>query len=125
MMRDVSGNQTPQHFNPTPAPCCCSRLVALALDEEGLHLLVLQDFHDRILRSVALRDRKERLLRLRHHRAREVVLVDRVVLGWTGPVQQWHDIAKVARRVGIAENDARTVHAKEIELYGLDDLLLL
>src|SRR5260370_39072932 len=23
MMRDVSGNQTPQHFNPTQPVCCC------------------------------------------------------------------------------------------------------
>ena len=56
--------------------CCCSRLVALALDEKGLHLLVLQDLHDGFLRSIALHDREERLLRLCHHRAREVVLVD-------------------------------------------------
>jgi hypothetical protein len=45
MMRDVSGNQTPQHFKPTKTVCCCSRLVALALDEDGFHVLVLQDFH--------------------------------------------------------------------------------
>jgi hypothetical protein len=37
--------------------------------------------------------------------AREVVLVDRVVPGRHGPVQQWRDIAKGARRVGVAEND--------------------
>src|SRR4051794_38128468 len=54
---------------------CCSRFVALALDEERLHLLVLQDLHGCLLGSVALRDREERLLRLSHHRAREVVLV--------------------------------------------------
>jgi hypothetical protein len=34
-----------------------SRLVALALHEEGLHLLELQDLHGRLLGSVALRDR--------------------------------------------------------------------
>jgi hypothetical protein len=36
-------------------------------DEEGLHLLVLQDLHGRLLGSVALPDREERL---RRHRAR-------------------------------------------------------
>ena len=86
-----------------------SRLVALALDKEGLHILVLQDLHGRLLGSVTLRDCEERLLRLRHHRAREVVLVDRVVLGRHGPVQQWHDVAKDARRVGVAENHGGTV----------------
>src|ERR1022692_1641182 len=89
----------------------CSRFVALALDEEGLHLLVLQDLHDCLLGSVALHDREERLLRLRHHRAREVILVDRVVFGRHGPVQQWHNVAKDAGRVGVAENDGGTVHA--------------
>ena len=84
-----------------------SRLVALSDDEEGLHLLVLQDLHARLLGSLALRDREERLLRLRHHRAREVVLVDRVVLGRHDPLQQWHDVAKNARRVRVA--DARRV----------------
>jgi hypothetical protein len=81
-----------------------STLVALAPDEEGLHLLVFQDLHGRLLGSVALRDREERLLRLPHHRARDVVLVDRVVLGRHDPVQQWHNIAKDARRVGVAQN---------------------
>src|ERR1700680_4421574 len=33
----------------------CSRLVALALDEEGLHLLVLQDLHGRLLESERVR----------------------------------------------------------------------
>src|ERR1017187_3484288 len=89
----------------------CSRFVALALDEEGLHLLVLQDLHDCLLGSVALRDREERLLRLRHHRTREVILVDRVVFGRHGPVQQWHNVAKDAGRVGVAGNDGGTVHA--------------
>lgn len=59
-----------------PAICCRLRLVAIAFHEEGLHFLVLQDFHGRLSRSVALRDCEERLLGLRHHRAREVVLVD-------------------------------------------------
>ena len=36
---------------------CCSRSVAIALYEERLHLLVRQDLHGCILRSVALRDR--------------------------------------------------------------------
>ena len=40
-------------------------------------------------------------------------------------MQQWHDVAKDARRVGVAENDGGTVHAKEVELDGLDSLLLL
>src|ERR1019366_8087652 len=115
----IQTTQTPQRFNPTQAACCYSRLVALALDEEGLHLLELQDLHGRLLGSVALRDREERLLRLRHRRAREVVPVDRVVLGRHGPVQQWHDVAKDARRVGVAENDGRTVQSKEVELDGL------
>ena len=53
-----------RYFQNSP---CCSRFVALALDEERLHLLVLQDLHDGLLGSVALRDREERLLRLRHH----------------------------------------------------------
>src|SRR5689334_24967181 len=96
---------TPQRFNPTQAACRCSRLVAVALDEEGLHLLVLQDPHGRLLGSDALRDRKERLLRPSHHRAREIILVDGVIFGRHGPVQQWHDIAKDARRVGVAENE--------------------
>src|ERR1035438_9064780 len=39
----------------------CSRFVALALDEEGLHLLVLQDLHDCLLGSVARSEREERL----------------------------------------------------------------
>src|SRR5689334_3434327 len=104
---------------------CGSRFVALALDEERLHLLILQDLHCRLLGSVALRDREERLLRLPHHRAREVVLVDGVVFGRHGPVQQWRDVAKDARRVGVAENDSGTVHAKKVELDGLDSLLLL
>src|ERR1700729_4159117 len=71
--------ERPACFNPTHATRCFSRLAALARDEEGLHLLVLQDLHGRLLGSVALRDREQRLLRLRHHRAREVVFVDRVV----------------------------------------------
>src|SRR5664279_755076 len=100
-------------------------LTALALDEERLHLLVLQDLHGCLLGSVALRDRQELLLRLRHHRARQIVLVDGVVFGRHGPVQQWHDVVKDARRVGVAENDGGTVHAKEVELDGLDSLLLL
>src|SRR5215475_3425255 len=104
---------------------CCSTFVALALDEERLHFLVLQDLHSRLLGSVVLRDREERLFRLRHHRAREVILVDGVVFGRYGPVQQWHDVAKDARRVGVAENDGGTVHPKEVELDGLDSLLLL
>jgi hypothetical protein len=69
--------------------------------------------------------REERLLRLRHHRACEVVLVDRVVFGRHGPVQQWQDVAKDARRVGVAKNDGGPVHSKEVELDGLDSLLLL
>jgi len=40
-------------------------------------------------------------------------------------MQQWHDVAKDARRVGVAENQGGTVHAKEVELDGLDSLLLL
>jgi len=48
---------------------------------------MFQDLYDRLLGSVALRDREERVLGLRHHCAREVVLVDRVVLGRHGPVQ--------------------------------------
>jgi len=51
--------------------------------------------------------------------------VDRVVLGWHGPMQQWHGVAKYAWRVGLAENDGGTVHAKEVEFDGLDSLLLL
>src|ERR1700693_4064635 len=121
----IETTPTPQSFTPTQAACCCSRLVALALDEEGLHLLVLQDLHGHLLGSIALRDREERLLRLRHHRARDVVLVDRVVFGRHGPVQQWQDVAKDARRVGVAENDGGTVQPEEVELDGLDSLLLL
>src|SRR5690348_4551297 len=65
---------------------CCS-CAPLALDEEGLHLLVLQDLHSCVFGSAALRDREQRLLRLRHHRAREVILMDGVILGRQGPVQ--------------------------------------
>src|SRR5689334_23219308 len=43
---------------------CCSS-APLALDEEGLHNLVLQDLHSCLFGSAALRDREERLLRLR------------------------------------------------------------
>src|SRR6266567_5323202 len=120
-----ASNQTPQHFNPTQAVCCCSRLVALARDEEGLHVLVLQDLHGCALGSVSLRHREERLLRLRHHRAREVVLVDRVILGRHGPVQEWHEVVKNARRIGVDEDDGRTVDSQEVELDGLDGLFLL
>src|SRR6202035_322910 len=66
----IETTQTPQRFNPTQAACCCSRLVALALDEEGLHVLILPDLHGCALGSVSLCHREERLLRLRHHRAR-------------------------------------------------------
>src|SRR5215471_12961605 len=83
---------------------CCSS-APLALDEEGLHLFVLQDLHSWLLGSVALRDREERLLRLRHHRAREVIFMDGVVFGRHGPVQQRHDVPQDAGRVGVAEND--------------------
>ena len=65
----------------------CSKFVALAFDEEWLHLLVLQDLHGYALGSVALHDREERPLRLSQHRAREVILVDGVVFGRHGPVQ--------------------------------------
>jgi hypothetical protein len=51
--------------------------------------------------------------------------MNRVVLGRHGPVEQWHDVTKDARRVGVAENDGRTVHSQEVELDGLDSLLLL
>ena len=51
------------------------------LPEEGLHFLVLQDLHRRRRGSVALLDRQECLLGPGDHRARDVVLVDRVVLG--------------------------------------------
>src|SRR5450432_1217112 len=54
----IPTTQTPQLFNPTQAACYCSRLVVLALDEEGLHLLVLQDLHGCLLGSVGLRDRE-------------------------------------------------------------------
>src|SRR6476646_10103012 len=40
---------------------CCSRFVALPLDEERRHLFVLQDPHGRLPGTVALRDRQERL----------------------------------------------------------------
>ena len=69
---------------------CGLRFVAFAFDEARLHLFVLQDLHIRLLRSVTLRDHEECLLRLRHHRARDVILVDGVI-GRHGPVQQWHD----------------------------------
>jgi hypothetical protein len=55
---------------PLRSALVCSRLIGLALDEEWLHVLVLQDLYGRPLGSVALRDRKERVLRVRHHRAR-------------------------------------------------------
>jgi hypothetical protein len=58
----IQTTQTPERFNPTQTACCCSRLVALALDEEGLHLPVLQDLHSRPLGSVALRYREELLV---------------------------------------------------------------
>jgi hypothetical protein len=53
---------------------CGSRFVALALDEERLHLLVLQDLHGRLLGSVALRNREECPIRLSHHSTGQVVL---------------------------------------------------
>src|ERR1035441_4559459 len=52
--KTIQTTQTPQRFNPTQAACCCSKLVALALDEEGLHLLELQDLHGRLLGSVEI-----------------------------------------------------------------------
>jgi hypothetical protein len=72
MMRDVTFPPVTKHRNTsiqTKAVCSCSRLVALALDEEGFHVLVLQDLHGCALGSVSLRHREERLFRLRHHRA--------------------------------------------------------
>ena len=42
-----------------------------------------------------------------------------------GPVQQWHDVAKDGRRVGVTENDGGTRQSKEVELDGRDRLLLL
>src|SRR5579885_169049 len=115
----IMGKRYPQN-----SPCC-SKFVALALDEEWLHLLVLQDLHSWPPRSVTLRDREVRLLRLRHHRASEVVLVDRVILRRHRPVQEWHDVPKDARRVGVAENNGGPVHTKEVEVDGFDSLLLL
>src|SRR4051812_34836483 len=70
---DSGMNLGKYYFQNSP---CCSRFVALALHKERLHLFVLQDLHGGLLGSVAPRDREERLLRLRHHRAREIVLVD-------------------------------------------------
>ena len=67
--------------------CCRSRLVVIALDEEGLHVLVLQNLHGRLLGSAALRDREERLLRLRHHRARGHSY------GWSGIWTAWPSAA--------------------------------
>src|SRR5436305_6580467 len=64
------------YFQNSPS---CSRFVALPLDEERLHLLVLQDLHGCLFGSVALRHREERLLRLSHHRAREGIPVAGVV----------------------------------------------
>src|SRR5690348_3843739 len=104
---------------------CWSGLVALALDEKGLHLPVLQDLNSWLLGNVALRDREVCLLRLRHHRTREIVLVDRVIFGRHGPLQQWHDVPKSAGSVGVAQNDGGTVQAEEVELDGLDSLFLL
>ena len=102
-MRDVTFPPVTTHHNTSIQR---KRLAAIqgssrSPDEEGLHVLVLQDLHGCLLGSVSLRDREKRLLRLRHHRAREVVLVDRVVLGRHGPVQEWHDVAKDVRRVGV------------------------
>ena len=51
--------------------------------------------------------------------------MDRVVLGRHGPVEEWHEVVKNARRIGVAEDDARTVDRQELELDGLDGLFLL
>ncbi len=40
-------------------------------------------------------------------------------------MQQWHDVAKDARRVGVAKNDGGTVYTKKVELDGLDSLFFL
>jgi hypothetical protein len=59
------------------ATSSCSRRVAVARHEERLHLPVLE--HRRRRGAFILREREERLLRLRDHGARQVVLVNRVV----------------------------------------------
>src|SRR5258708_30338909 len=61
IMRDVTFPPVTKHHNTsiqTQEVCCCSRLVALALDEEGLHVLVLQDLRGCALGSVSLRHRE-------------------------------------------------------------------
>jgi hypothetical protein len=40
--------------------------------------------------------------------------VDRVILGRHGPVQEWHEVVKNARRIGVAEDDGRTVDPQEV-----------
>jgi hypothetical protein len=59
MMRDVSGNQNTATLQSNDAVCCCSRLVALALDEEGFRVLISQDLRGCALGSVSLRNREE------------------------------------------------------------------
>src|SRR5258708_7306442 len=40
-------------------------------------------------------------------------------------MQEWHEVVKNARRIGVAEDDGRTVDPQEVELDGLDGLFLL
>src|SRR6266446_4541847 len=40
-------------------------------------------------------------------------------------MQEWHEVIKNARRIGVAEDDGRTVDPEEVELDGLDGLFLL
>ena len=53
---------------------------------ERFHLFVLENLHRRSRRAFALREREERLLRLRDQGAREIIRVNRVVARRRGPV---------------------------------------
>jgi hypothetical protein len=52
LFRHVTYPPIEQRFNPMQAAWRCSRLVALALDEEGFHVPVLQDLHGCLLECV-------------------------------------------------------------------------
>ena len=66
--------------------------------------------------ALALREREKRLLRLRDHGARQLVLVNRVVARRHHPLEQRHDKTQCRRRIGVAEDHGGAVEPEEVEL---------
>ncbi len=67
------------NWSSASAASSCSWCVAIACHEERLHLLVLENLYRRSRGALALREGEKRLLRLRDHGARQLVLVNRVL----------------------------------------------